>query len=231
MKRHGKGQGRPSVLIFDLDGTLVDSMGELGEMFSNLLAETHAIPRDLSNEVYFALAGVGPKRQFETVLHAAGLPLTSVDALTRTFFERTQAIVPKPFPDVLDVLQAFDADRFEMFISSGGRTEYARIRAEHGGIAGFMRLILGTDEEVPGMAKGPGHFALFADALGISAEALSGRAWFIGDGPFDMQVAREAGIFALGRLTGDNGQQLRQAGADVLVSDLREVRALLQGAP
>jgi phosphoglycolate phosphatase len=223
--------GRPSVLIFDLDGTLVDSMGELGEMFCDLLAETHSVPRNLSNEVYFALAGVGPKRQFETVLHAAGLPLDDVDALTRTFFERTQTIVPKPFPDVLDVLRAFEAERYAMFISSGGRTEYARIRAMHGGVARFMRLILGTDYETPGMAKGPGHFALFAEALDISTESLSGRAWFIGDGPFDMQVAREAGIFALGRLTGDNGPQLRDAGADVLVNDLRQVQALLQQAP
>ncbi len=77
------------------------------------------------------------------------------------------------------------------------------------------------------MAKGPGHFELIAKALALRDGDLQSRGVFVGDAVFDMQVARDAGVFAVGRVTGDNGDTLRQAGAQHLIHDLREMHALL----
>jgi phosphoglycolate phosphatase len=186
-----------SVLIFDLDGTLVDSMGALADIFCEILAQ-HGVATDLSREVYFALAGMGPERQFEQALRRAGLLDVDAELLTEAFWGLSKAISPAAFPEVPAALAALDAAGYAMFISSGGRTDFARKRAESAGIAGYFRLILGTDKGVPRMAKGPGHFELISADLAPAQDALRELAAFVGDGPYDMQVAAAAGILAIG---------------------------------
>ena len=95
------------------------------------------------------------------------------------------------------------------------------------GIDRLFGLALGTDLDVPGMAKGPGHFELVARSLELRDGELQTAGVFIGDAVYDMQVAREAGIVGVGRVTGDNGTTLKRAGAQHLIRDLREMRTLL----
>ncbi len=77
------------------------------------------------------------------------------------------------------------------------------------------------------MKKGPGHFDLIMKTLDLSEDELRARGVFVGDAVYDMQVARNAGVLAVGRLTGENGEALRQAGAQHLIRDLGEMDALL----
>jgi HAD superfamily hydrolase (TIGR01509 family) len=52
---------------------------------------------------------------------------------------------------------------------------------------------------------------------------------FFGDHPFDMTAAKKAGCFAVGVLEGwGNRRNLKAAGADVVVEDLRSLKKLLQ---
>jgi len=134
------------------------------------------------------------------------------------------------FPEVAGVLGELATQDYVMFVSSGGRTDVARFRTATAGIDRHFRHIQGSDEEPGGIHKGPEHFRVFADLLGVSTAELSRRAWLIGDGPHDMQVASAARIRAIGRLTGDNAAQLARAGADVLISDLNALMGLLSQA-
>jgi phosphoglycolate phosphatase-like HAD superfamily hydrolase len=119
---------------------------------------------------------------------------------------------------------------YAIFVSSGGRPALVSQRAEVSGISVFFKLVLGTDETDPSMAKGPAHFRLITRTMGFSEEDMPNEAWLIGDGAYDMQVAREARIHAIGRLTGDNAAQLREAGANVLIKDLTDLLPLLDGS-
>ena len=49
-----------------------------------------------------------------------------------------------------------------------------------------------------------------------------------GDGAFDMQVARQAGMTAVGRLTGNNADALYNAGAQFVVEDLYGLESILR---
>jgi phosphoglycolate phosphatase-like HAD superfamily hydrolase len=77
------------------------------------------------------------------------------------------------------------------------------------------------------MAKGPGHFRLIREALGLTEGDLRDRGVFIGDGVYDMQVARDAAIVGVGRLTGENGATLREAGVDYVIGNLTELDAIV----
>ena len=56
-------------IIFDLDGTLIDSMTQHRTTFSNILSENFRIPKNFSEEIYMHTAGKPLDEQFEIALH------------------------------------------------------------------------------------------------------------------------------------------------------------------
>jgi len=216
------------LIIFDLDGTLVDSMEHYTRLFCRLLAERHGLDESFSRDIYESLLGLPPGRQFADALTLAGQDLTDVEELTAQFWAAAEKHAPPAFSEAASVLQTLTAAGYTLVISSGGRPAIVAFRAHNAGIDGFFALILGTDEAVEGMAKGPGHFAIMREALGLSMADLRERAVFVGDGVYDMQVAREAGIPAVGRVTEENGDTLRLAGAEYLIDDLTGLAAVLE---
>jgi phosphoglycolate phosphatase len=202
-------------------------MGALTRAFCEVAWELAGIERETARVVYLSLAGMGPAGQFREVLRRAGGDQSAAERLADVFWQRSWEIAAPAYPEVPCVLQTLAARGFEMFVSSGGRPDLVTGRARRAGIADFFRLLLGTEDANPNMAKGPSHFRLFAEALGIAASELPSRAWMVGDGPYDMQVARQAGIRAIGRLTGANAEELRRAGAVAHIRDLSDLLNLL----
>jgi phosphoglycolate phosphatase-like HAD superfamily hydrolase len=68
---------------------------------------------------------------------------------------------------------------------------------------------------------------MIAEALSLPAGDLQARGVVIGDGVYDMQIAQEAGMTAIGRLTGDNADELIEAGADHVIRELGELQPLM----
>lgn len=219
---------RQRVLIFDLDGTLLDTMGPLADLFCDMLRDECDVPEEVSRPVYTELAGKGPRPQFEAVLSPLGrTDVAFLDDITLRYWQVAETYRPVAFPETLDALSQLRRDGHTLVVSSGGTTESVRRKIRETGVDRLFRLALGTDLNVPGMAKGPGHFDLVTRSLSLTEGELRAGGVFIGDAVYDMQVARDAGIVAVGRLTGDNAETLRRAGAQHLIQDLREMQALL----
>ncbi len=218
------------ILIFDLDGTLIDSMAPLEALFCDMLAERCAIDRHVSRPIYVELLGAGPRVQFEAVLSRHRLlGAVSLDEITSDYWEVAESYQPEPFPETLAVLEALHRAGNTLLVSSGSTTASVVRKMRLAGIDGLFRLMLGSDEGMAHMAKGPGHFRLMREALSLDEAAFRQRAVFIGDAAHDMRVGRNAGLPAVGRLTGANHAALVDAGATHLISDLREIEALLMG--
>ncbi len=216
------------LLIFDLDGTLLDTMGPLANLFCEMLLERRGVPEALSRPIYIREMGKGPRPQFVEVLRATeSMDDALADQLTADYWAASGAFEPSLFPETVEVLESLRAQRHTLVVSSGGNTDFVARNTRLTGIDKLFRVILGTDTGVLHMAKGPGHFKLIGEALGLRDGELSAAGMFIGDGVYDMQVARAAGIVAVGRLTGDNGATLREAGADHLIRSLTELEGLV----
>jgi phosphoglycolate phosphatase-like HAD superfamily hydrolase len=66
-----------------------------------------------------------------------------------------------------------------------------------------------------------------AERLGVPAEEFAATCVFVGDLPGDMQLARKAGLLAIGRLTGANVDSLTAAGEQHVITNLTELEPLL----
>jgi phosphoglycolate phosphatase len=218
----------PRILIFDLDGTLIDTMTESADLFCDMLLREHGVADEVSRPVYIELAGKGPRPQFEAVLSALG-PVDDalIDDITNRYWQAAETFQAAAFPETLEVLQQLHREGHALAVSSGATTSSVKRKMRLTGIDRLFRLSLGTDEGVPNMRKGPGHFNILVASLDLRDGDLQARGVFVGDAVHDMQVACEAGLVAVGRITDGNGDKLRAAGAHFLINDLREMQALL----
>jgi phosphoglycolate phosphatase-like HAD superfamily hydrolase len=218
-----------TTLIFDLDGTLIDSMTPYTDLFCEMLHTECNVSRSISLPIYENLLGKGPKAQFAAVLrHVEAADDDRVEDLTRRYWQRAEVHEPLPFPEVLEALHALRDQGYTLIVSSGSIPSSVERKMKIAGLDHLFQIALGSHEHEAALSKGPGHFSLIAEALMTTSETLCRQAVFIGDGVYDMQVAREAGMPGIGRVTGDNGDLLLAAGANHLIHDLRELPPLLR---
>ncbi|PXX70950.1 phosphoglycolate phosphatase [Nocardia tenerifensis] len=185
---------------FDLDMTLIDSRPGVGRAIDTLAAEFDVPVRGAD----FA-ARLGPP--LATLLVESGAPEELVPALVARYRELYPSIVPS------------------VPAMPGAAASLAAVAARGG------RVLVVTGKHEP-LAR------LHIDGLGWRIDYLAGDLWsagkatvlreqranvFVGDHVGDMRGARAAGVLAVGVPTGPcDAEELRAAGADVILDDLTE---------
>src|SRR5258708_34941192 len=109
---HSAMQAAPLTIIFDLDGTLVDTAPDLlGDLTAVLVAEGHepVVPKDLRH-----IVGHGAKAMFEHALLRTGAPVAPerLASLTQRFLAYYRANIARgsrPFPGVPETLDRLAA--------------------------------------------------------------------------------------------------------------------------
>ena len=205
--------------IFDLDGTLVNSMPIYQDTFVSML-ERYGIERIFSERFYANSAGTPLAEQFRQMLPSQVIEeepdVTS--QLVDEFFALVESLDFEPFTGVKDVLHSLKQRGKSMFVTTGTRNPQARL--ERLSCYYFFVRAIGADE----LPKGPEHFHVFADCLGVTVPELCVNAFMVGDGPSDMRLARQMRVgYAIGVTNTVSGNSLRQAGADETISDIREL--------
>jgi phosphoglycolate phosphatase len=219
----------PGLLIFDMDGTLVDSMKQHAVAFGQILEEEFGIPKNLSEKVYLSTAGQPLHRQFENALSTYANTIASdLTPIIRKFWILVQESRPKLFPDVFDSIKKLWQAGYTLVVISGCTSLVVYAKLYKTGINRYFRLMLGTDYDVPNMTKGEDHFKIIRKELNLSGKQFQTNSFLIGDGEFDMSLAKQAGILAAGRITDDNGEKLKRAGATFLIHNLEELLLILQ---
>ncbi len=195
--------------VFDLDGTLVDSV------YQHVLAWREALEAtgiQLSVWRIHRKIGMSGGLLVNQLLRETGRPVTAdeIARLQRVHAEAYARQIPqvRPLPGATELLQYLTAQGVPWAIATSGRKESAQLGLQLLGIGPDAQVV--TRESVSHAKPDPDLFLAAAELLGVPIE----DSIVVGDSVWDLLAARRARALGLGLLSGGYGQdELERAGA------------------
>ena len=175
------------LLVFDLDGTLVDSSEDLADSVNAMLGELGAPP--LSEEDVTRMVGEGAAVLVGRALVRAGVNVDTRVALDcfLKHYDRRLLAKTTPYPGMVDTLQAL-RDHYALAVLTNKPALPTMRLLEGLGLIEFFRDVIGGDTAY-GRKPDPAGLLALVDRASVTPEA----ALLIGDSPVDLATARAAG--------------------------------------
>lgn len=176
------------LLVFDLDGTLVDSIHDLAEAASDL-CEAYGGTR-LADEDVARMIGDGAPVLVERLLARAGRPADEPGALERflAIYDARMFDTTRPYPGMADTLRVLSDTHALALLTNKPESASRQILAHSGLQQFFAHMVFGDS---PGGRKpDPAGLRRLMERNGASAE----RTLLIGDSDVDLRTARAAGV-------------------------------------
>jgi HAD superfamily hydrolase (TIGR01509 family) len=210
----------PLAVLFDLDGTLVDTVGTRIDAWSRTLAEAGiATPRDEIAE----LIGIDGRRLAREAAAAAGRQLddAEAEAIDRRCGERFEELNanPWPLPGVGELVAALEARGIDWAIATSSRRAQVATSVAALGLPSEPRIV--DASHVEHAKPAPDLLLEAASQLGVEPA----RCWYVGDSTWDMIAAAAAGMTAIAVTAGAavGPEALDRAGADAVVATLLDL--------
>ncbi|MDZ7628975.1 MAG: HAD-IA family hydrolase [Parvularculaceae bacterium] len=213
-----------AAVIFDLDGTLIDTAGDLAASMNFVLmrAGRAAVPLDRVRH----LVGHGARAMLDRgFCENGGEAPADLDPHVALFLEHYLAHIAdqsRPFPGALEAVAALQADGARIAICTNKREAWARALFDALDLTPLFPTIIGAD--TVGVAK-PDPRPVFAALAGTGAD----RGVFVGDSDTDIRAAKAAGMPCLAALFGYGPLDLASE-ADALFSTYAEAPVLIRRA-
>jgi phosphoglycolate phosphatase len=179
-------------LVLDLDGTLVDTAGDLTATLTDVLAGEGVAP--VPFDAARAMVGHGARAMLANALLAAGITaeperLDNLFAIFLDIYAGRIAETSRPFPGVVEALDRFAAEGWLLAVCTNKLERHSRLLLTAIGIADRFPVIAGQDTY--GVRKpDPRHLLeTIRDAGGDVARAV-----MVGDSEVDIETARAARI-------------------------------------
>jgi HAD superfamily hydrolase (TIGR01509 family) len=214
----------PAAILFDLDGTLVDSVQT---RISAWVAALEEAGFPTSRERLGPLIGVDGKRLAREIAALSGEVLTEqraedIDRRCGEIYERLNTD-PQPLPGVRELIDAIESRGIPWAIATSSRK--AQVTTS------VASLGLGRDPTIVD-ASHVKHAKPEPDLLLLAAKQVKvepARCWYVGDATWDMVAAVAAGMIPIGVTAGAaiDAEALRGAGAATVVGSLGELAGAL----
>lgn len=198
---------RYHAVLFDLDGTLVDSYAALAEAV-NYARRQHGL-HELSSVRIRDFVGDGLEKLLERAFRPGTVPRSAQEAFESRYDEICCA-ESKVLADVEATLEALSALGVVMAVCTNKPTSFSRKILEFLGLATFFRAIVGPD--LAGARKPDAQHVLHTLE---ATDCLPADALFVGDMPIDVHAARNSGMDVAVVPTGSStAEQLRASDPD-----------------
>jgi phosphoglycolate phosphatase len=212
-----------TAVLFDLDGTLVDSLADIADALDAVLRElghpTHSL------EAYRRFVGEGARELVRRAL-PSGAASQLDDALARYKARYRAQLVEKtrPYEGIPELVAALRARGVPLAVVTNKPHDAAIEVIERLFSPGTFERVLGQQDGVPHKPDPTGPRAILRALDVRPSDAL-----FVGDSDTDMRTARNAGMRAVGVTWGFRARaELEASGAEHLVDHPREIVTLLR---
>ncbi|MCM1329192.1 MAG: HAD-IA family hydrolase [Ruminococcus sp.] len=210
-------------IIFDLDGTLLDTLADLADAANYTMAEMGFPAHPQESFRYFV--GNGVPKLLERCLPEDRRSPENIETARRIFAERYNAHFAdktRPYAGIEELLKSLGQSGVKMAVASNKSDEFTRAMVKNF-FGDTFDIVQGGKADVP---KKPAPDIVFGimERLGAVPE----NTYFAGDSNVDMYTAKNAGITAIGCLWGfRTKEELVDGGADFLAEKPSDIYGII----
>jgi phosphoglycolate phosphatase len=210
------------LLVFDLDGTLVDSSRDIAASVNAALKRVAPSAAEIPLAQILSFVGEGARVLVERSLQHAGLSLPADEVLPVYIECYAGRLLDTTllYPGMAEALDALRGPTLAVLTNKPG--DFSRRILDGLGVADRFACVLGAGDVLSRKPDPAGLFRLMADA-----QAARDETWMVGDSATDVAVARAAGVRAAGVTWGFHPAALRAASPDRLIARPLELASLL----
>ncbi|UYN97127.1 MAG: HAD-IA family hydrolase [Enhydrobacter sp.] len=206
---------RFDTVLYDLDGTLIDSARDMQVAVSNVLAD-HGLPPVTDDDMRLYM-GQGSKVTMGKAFakHGRTLDDATLTSVTREFvryYEADPISHTAAFAGVTEVVARFDRLRLRQGVCTNKFERPSRIILEHLGLMPPIADVAGADT-FPVRKPDPRHILMLVERMGGRPE----RAVMIGDSVHDVEAAHAAGLPAVLVSWGYTATPAAELGAEAVI--------------
>lgn len=206
-------------ILFDLDGTLLDSAPDIRQAVNLMLQDEGRAQLTLDQVKSFIGDGMMPlcRKAFEAT---GGVPTGDLFPFVQSFITYYRKVKPDPqqiFPHVREALDLFRDKQIKMGICTNKSEEATLQLLEQLDLLRYFGFVAGGDTFMVHKPN-PGHITGVIEALEAS---LKGTV-FVGDGPNDVVACQKAGIPCI-VVTHGYSQDYESMGATSLIGGFNEL--------
>ncbi len=213
------------IVGFDLDGTLLDTSGDLAAAVNHALAQDGRPPLPVAT--VRPMIGGGARHMLAQGLAATGGGDDALlDRLHRVLLDHYAAnlyVDTVPFPGALPAIDALEARGVKVAVVTNKLEGFALDVLRGAGLLDRLSCVIGGDTLGPGKAK-PSP----APIEEMIRRSGGGRAAFVGDSIYDIAAAHAAGIPAVACRFGFLMQPVEELGAEVIIDHFDELVPALE---
>ena len=197
-------------VIFDLDGTLLDTLDDIADSANRVLLARGFRPHD--RDAFRWFVGDGSAILMTRALPSEQRSAEMVQTCLQDFIEdynRNWHTLTRPYEGILPLLEALQHRRIKLSVVTNKPHRFTGVMMAHYFEACPFTVILGQQDGIP-KKPDPGQALAAAEQMGVAPPECI----FIGDSAVDMQTARNAGMRPVGAGWGFRPEaELRDAGA------------------
>lgn len=209
---------KDATIVFDLDGTLVDTAPDLADAMNAVLASLGRPPATLDTVRH--LVGLGARRLIAAGLDQAGAPPlddVDMDAALEDFlrhYEANIAAQSQPFPGAETALAELDAAGARLAICTNKPERLARLLLDALDLSRYFRAIIGADTFSTKKPFAEPYLGAVARAGGAPESSL-----MVGDSETDVKTAAAAARPVIVMSFGYSEKAASELGGDVVLDD------------
>ncbi len=217
----------PSAVIFDLDGTLIDSAHDVTIALNRILPQKDA-PRFTADEVK-PLMGEGVRAVIQKALLARGLreSESGISHLKEQFLDiycRERVSKTTAYPFAAAVIDELSAKRISVGVCTHKDEGAARLILRQLGFDRQIGAVIGADSGF-GRKPAPAPLLACASRLSVSPDQVV----YVGDHRIDVETARAANIPVVAVAYGYSGEPVGTLGANRTITCLSELPVAICG--
>jgi phosphoglycolate phosphatase len=212
-------------IIFDLDGTLVDTAPDLMSALNVVLAEAGHPTIDRTE--LRSLVGFGVRPLFMRAFEKTGTILLEEQLLkySEEFLRYYRANIAKesaPFPRVVETLEALSSKGFHLGVCTNKPHDLTELLLDQLDLARHFMAVVGAGQTAKNKPH-PDHIMDVVNALEGSAK----QSVMVGDSPVDVAAAKAAEIPVIVMSYGYTIKPAHTLGADAVTDDFADIPALV----